>query len=78
MLIRYCLSLLLFTAGLSTLTAQDCNYQLLMGDTFGDGWNGGEITVRVNGVSTIYTLERDDNDGFFRAVFFPLRKGDVI
>ncbi|MFT5015445.1 MAG: hypothetical protein ACJATN_001264 [Neolewinella sp.] len=78
MLIRYCLSLLLFTAGLSTLTAQDCNYQLLMGDTFGDGWNGGEITVRVNGVSTIYTLERDDNDGFFRAVFFPVSNGDVI
>lgn len=78
MLFRYCLSLLLFAAGLSTITAQDCNYQLLMEDTFGDGWNGGEVTVRVNGVSTMYTLERDDNGGFFRAVFFPVNNGDVI
>ncbi len=78
MLLRYCLSLLLFATSLSALTAQDCNYQLLMEDTFGDGWNGGEVTVRVNGVSTMYTLERDDNGGFFRAVFFPVNNGDVI
>ncbi|TXF83361.1 T9SS type A sorting domain-containing protein [Neolewinella aurantiaca] len=78
MLIRYCLSLLLFAAGMSTLTAQDCNYQLLMEDTFGDGWNGGELTIRINGVSTMYTLERDDNDGFFRSVFLPVNNGDVV
>ena len=78
MLLRYCLSLLLFTAGLSGLTAQDCNYQLLMEDTFGDGWNGGEVTVRINGASTMYTLERNDNGGFFRSVFFPVNNGDII
>lgn len=78
MLLRYCLSLLLFAAGLSALSAQDCNYQLLMEDTFGDGWNGGEVTVRINGVSTMYTLAPNDNGGFFRAVFFPVSNGDVI
>jgi hypothetical protein len=78
MLLRYCLSLLLFAAGLSTLTAQDCNYQLLMEDATGDGWNGGEVTVRINGISTVYTLERDDNGGFFRAVFFPVSNGDLM
>lgn len=78
MLIRYCLSLLLFATGMSSLVAQDCNYQLLMEDTFGDGWNGGELTLRVNGVSTTFTVERDDNDGFFRVVFFPVSDGDVI
>lgn len=78
MLLRYCLSLLLFATGLSALSAQDCSYQLLMEDTFGDGWNNGEVTIRINGVSTMYTLERDDNDGFFRSVFFSVSNGDVI
>lgn len=76
MLIRYCLFLLLFAAGLSPLVAQDCNYQLLMEDTLGDGWNGGEVTVRINGVSTVYALAPED--GTQRAVFFPVNNGDAL
>jgi hypothetical protein len=29
----------------------NCNYTLTMNDSFGDGWNGGFLTVLVNGVS---------------------------
>lgn len=34
-----------------------CDYELLIEDTFGDGWNGNTITVTVDGVSTDYTLD---------------------
>jgi len=34
----------------------DCDYNLLLEDTFGDGWNGNTITITINGVSTDYTL----------------------
>lgn len=30
-------------------SAQCCDYVLNMGDSFGDGWNGGQLTVSVNG-----------------------------
>ena len=34
-----------------------CEYELLIEDTFGDGWNGNTITVTFDGVSTDYTLD---------------------
>ena len=33
----------------------DCNYSLLIEDSFGDGWNGNTVTINVDGVSTDYT-----------------------
>ncbi len=30
--------------------AQQCNYTFIMRDSFGDGWNGGTIQVRQNGI----------------------------
>ncbi len=33
-----------------------CNYELILEDTFGDGWNGNTVTVTINGVSTDYTF----------------------
>lgn len=33
-----------------------CSYDLLLEDTFGDGWNGNDMTVTINGVPTNYTL----------------------
>ena len=35
----------------------DCNYSLLVEDSFGDGWNGNTVTINVDGVSTDYTLD---------------------
>ncbi|MEM9820889.1 MAG: T9SS type A sorting domain-containing protein [Bacteroidota bacterium] len=33
-----------------------CDYLLQMFDSFGDGWNGGTLTITINGSSTDYTL----------------------
>ena len=35
----------------------DCNYSLLIEDSFGDGWNGNTVTINVDGVPTDYTLD---------------------
>ena len=54
--------LALFLPFLQNLNAQ-CEYTLQMFDAFGDGWNGGELTV-TNG-STVYnfTLDNINDDG---------------
>ncbi len=33
-----------------------CNYELILNDAFGDGWNGNTLTVTINGVPSTYTL----------------------
>ena len=33
-----------------------CTYTIEMFDSFGDGWNNANITVTINGVSTVYTF----------------------
>ena len=35
----------------------DCAYELVLEDTFGDGWNGNTITITIDGVATDYTLD---------------------
>lgn len=44
--------------------SSDCNYTLILDDTFGDGWNGNTITVTVNGVSTNYTMAMGNTINF--------------
>lgn len=41
-----------------------CDYQLVLDDTFGDGWNGNTITVTIDGTSTDYTLTTGNNEVF--------------
>ena len=50
------LSCALALALASSLTAQTCTFQLNLFDSFGDGWNGAELTLRLNGVPTTYTI----------------------
>jgi hypothetical protein len=35
----------------TALHAQCCDHHLLMQDSYGDGWNGGQLEVRINGTS---------------------------
>ena len=42
----------------------DCEYELLLVDTWGNGWNGGEIDVVIDGVSTTYTSVANVNTFF--------------
>ena len=39
-----------------SIRAQNCTYTIQMFDSFGDGWNGGTLTVISNGVTTTHTL----------------------
>lgn len=44
--------------------SSNCDYELILNDTFGDGWNGNTVTVTVNGVSTDYTLPTGNNTSY--------------
>lgn len=76
MLNRYCLTLIFACLCLLTATAQTCQYQLLLQDTAADGWNGGQITLRQNGVATTYTLT--EQDGARRSIFLSVAEGDAL
>ncbi|MGV3631907.1 MAG: T9SS type A sorting domain-containing protein [Bacteroidota bacterium] len=43
-------------ANLSSSVACGCNHTVRLTDTYGDGWNGGIIKVRVNGVDVLTNL----------------------
>jgi hypothetical protein len=40
----------------TAVNAQSCTYTVNLFDSFGDGWNGGQLTISVNGTETTYTL----------------------
>ncbi|WP_116128258.1 T9SS type A sorting domain-containing protein [Lewinella sp. IMCC34183] len=63
---------------LSALHGQDCYYQLQLTDQGGDGWNGGEVTVSVDDVTTTYTLDATNDDGARRDLFFPVTNGAEV
>jgi len=65
--------LLLVGVFTSTLSAQ-CMYSVNLFDSFGDGWNGSELSVIINGDTTTYTID-DGND--FSAEFM-INEGDSI
>lgn len=44
--------------------AIDGIYTLNLNDSFGDGWNGAELIVTVDGSATAYTLEDGANGSF--------------
>lgn len=47
---------LLFAAVPNSLAQSTCVYSIKMYDSFGDGWNGGVLTVIANGDTTTHTL----------------------
>lgn len=47
---------------------EECDYILELIDSFGDGWNGGVLTITVNGIATDYTLDNINDDGTFNAI----------
>ncbi|MEM6397112.1 MAG: T9SS type A sorting domain-containing protein [Bacteroidota bacterium] len=73
---------LLFAVFIASLTgalsAQNCQYQLQFFDSFGDGWNGGILTVHLNGVPTDYGFTPTDGDGSFFNIFIDVATGDSI
>jgi len=51
-----------------------CVYTANLFDTFGDGWNGAELSVIINGDTTILTI--DDGDSFTAQI--DIEDGDLI
>lgn len=57
------LALFLFLSFGLLQAQQDCTYQLEMSDASGDGWNGGELTLTLDGVDTTYSLTDEMGNG---------------
>lgn len=57
--------------------SQCCNYQIALYDTYGDGWNGGYLTVSVNGTPVLsnITLSIGGGPAYFQ---IPINPGDEI
>ncbi len=56
--------------------AQGCEYRLELLDSFGDGWNGGSLTVRVVGVDVLNGITLAS--GVFGVHTFSAENGDVV
>ncbi|RUA23815.1 MAG: hypothetical protein DSY76_08875, partial [Bacteroidetes bacterium] len=54
-----------------------CNYQLKMTDSYGDGWNGGKVTVYVNGMPVLVDQTMTTGTGPVY-VSFAVNSGDLI
>ncbi|NJB86766.1 hypothetical protein GGR26_002543 [Lewinella marina] len=70
--------LTLFLLLVTGLSGQDCFYQLQLTDQGGDGWNGGLLTVTVDGRPRVFTLDATNDDGARRDFFFPVENGDRV
>ena len=57
----------------TSLSAQ-CTYTINLFDSFGDGWNGSELTVTINGMATNYTID----DGTSFSANLTIETGDMI
>ncbi len=55
-----------------------CNHTIRLTDTFGDGWNGGTITVTVNGVPVLTNITMATATAGPEDFTFPANNGDVI
>ncbi|MFO8128445.1 MAG: carboxypeptidase-like regulatory domain-containing protein, partial [Bacteroidales bacterium] len=62
----------IYNTGIGTLTYEfpewttddfSCNYQVAMYDDFGDGWNGGELTIYVNGTPVLTDITLSSGAG---------------
>ena len=66
--------MILLGAGLYRAEAQ-CQYQLDLFDSFGDGWNGGSVKI-VNGPNIYtFTLDNFSDDGMDSTVYFTVTAG---
>ncbi len=66
-----------FLLSMQVMQAQTCPHSVELSDEFGDGWNGGVLTVQVNTVTVLSFITLDD--GFGPGIFyFDAATGDVI
>ncbi len=68
--------LFFFIAGMR-LQAQSCNYRLELYDAFGDGWNGASLSITIGDSTYNFTLDGENDNGFFRAFQATVMNGDT-
>lgn len=72
-------ALLLFFLNIGFCISQNnCNHQLILNDSFGDGWEGSQITLFVNGNPNVFTLDGMNDDGFTKSFNLALVEGDSV
>ena len=71
------LLLLIFVFFTSFVFSQSCTHQIYLTDTYGDGWNGGSVSVSVNGLTVLPNITL--NSGLGPAIFnFTASSGQTI
>ena len=61
----------------SFVFSQSCTHQIYLTDTWGDGWNGGAVSVSVNGLTVLTNITF--NSGLGPAIFnFTASSGQII
>jgi hypothetical protein len=71
------LLIFLFTFLSSYFFSQSCTHQIYLTDTWGDGWNGGAVSVSVNGLTVLTNITL--NSGLGPAIFnFTASSGQTI
>lgn len=64
-----------FLSLIAVAARAQCLYTLEMLDSFGDGWNGGNVTLTVNGTPVTYTLDAINDDGIDSTLTFNVIDG---
>jgi Secretion system C-terminal sorting domain len=62
---------------LHQLSAQ-CQYQLVLEDAAGNGWAGAQVSVFLNGTSTLYTLNDTTDNGKRKEIFLDVKTNDSL
>ena len=71
------LLLSIFVFFTSFVISQSCTHQIYLTDTWGDGWNGGRVSVSVNGLTVLTNITL--NSGLGPAIFnFTASSGQTI
>lgn len=64
----------MFTLAAGAAQAQ-CTFTLQMLDSYGDGWNGGKLTITSGGNATTFTLDNINDDGIDSTLTFVVADG---
>ena len=72
------LSIFVFFTSFVTLS-QSCTHSIYLTDTWGDGWNGGRVSVSVNGITVLTNLGSTFTSGYGPLIFnFTASSGQII
>jgi hypothetical protein len=74
---NFLLSIFVFFTSL--VFSQSCTHQIYLTDTYGDGWNGGRVSVSVNGLTVLTNLGSTFTSGYGPLIFnFTASSGQTI